>query len=93
MPEYVRSENQWFMEELRQQLDAIDTEILRLMEQRMDICRQIGAIKKQKCLPIYQPEQYRKHLNMLKGATSLNGEFVQQLYDVIHSEALKTQLI
>ena len=80
------------MEELRKELDRIDIEIMNLLAQRMDICKRIGRMKKEKCLPIYQPEQYRKHLEMLKEATSLDKAFVQQMYDVLHSEALKVQI-
>lgn len=80
------------MEELRKELDRIDIEILKLMEERMRVCSELGRIKKAKRLAIYQPEQYRKHLEMLKDATSLDKAFVQQLYDVIHSEALKVQI-
>lgn len=80
------------MEELRKELDRIDIEILKLLSERMDICKNIGKIKKTRCLPIYQPEQYRKHLEMLKDATELDKAFVQQMYDVIHSEALKVQI-
>lgn len=79
------------MEELRKELDRIDIEIMKLLAQRMEVCKKIGKIKEKKCLPIYQPEQYRKHLEMLKEATQLDKAFVQQMYDVIHSEALKVQ--
>jgi len=58
----------------------------------MRICAELGKIKKTKCLPIYQPEQYRKHLEMLKEVTDMDKAFVQQIYDVIHSEALKVQI-
>jgi len=81
------------MEELRNELDRIDLEMMTLLEQRMEICKQIGKIKKAKCLPIYQPEQYRRHLELLKNSTkNLDRAFVQQLYDVIHSEALRVQI-
>lgn len=80
------------MEELRKELDRIDIEIMKLLSQRMEVCRKIGRIKKDKCLPIYQPEQYRNHLEMLKETTGLDKAFVQQMYDVIHSEALKVQI-
>jgi len=80
------------MEELRKELDRIDIEILKLLETRMQVCKELGKIKKAKSLPVYQPDQYRRHLEMLKEATQLDKAFVQQMYDVIHSEALKVQI-
>ena len=40
------------MDELRTQIDAIDADLLRLFEQRMDVSAQIGAYKKAHGLPV-----------------------------------------
>lgn len=39
---------------LRAQIDEIDSEILRLFTERMDVCRQVGEFKKNNNLPVMQ---------------------------------------
>ena len=41
------------MKKLREQIDAIDTKILKLYEERMDVVRAIGEYKMQNNLPFY----------------------------------------
>ena len=41
------------MKKLREQIDAIDTKILKLYEERMDVVRAIGEYKMENNLPFY----------------------------------------
>ena len=40
------------LEELREQLDSTDKEIMRLFSERMDISKEIGAVKKRDAIPV-----------------------------------------
>ncbi len=50
------------LNELRQEIDKIDDELVRLFGQRMDVAAQISDYKKEKCLPIFQPARERAKL-------------------------------
>lgn len=53
----------------RQQIDAIDEEILRLFQQRMDVAENIAAYKKEHHLPILQAGREREKLATLSAQT------------------------
>ncbi len=48
--------------DLRNQIDTIDDELVRLFTQRMDVAAQIADVKKQGNLPIYVPTREREKL-------------------------------
>jgi len=45
------------LDDLRKQIDALDTELLRLLNQRADLVHEIGVLKKEQGLQIYAPER------------------------------------
>ena len=45
------------LDELRQKIDQIDTELLRLLNERADVVHEVGEIKKRDGLQIYAPER------------------------------------
>ncbi|NPB07703.1 MAG: prephenate dehydratase [Aquificae bacterium] len=47
------------LEELRREIDHIDEEILRLLNERAKLAKKIGEIKKEKGLPVHVPERER----------------------------------
>jgi chorismate mutase/prephenate dehydratase len=50
------------LNELREKIDGIDAELVRLFAQRMDIAAQIGDYKKERNMPIYVPAREREKL-------------------------------
>lgn len=50
------------LEEYRKQIDAVDDEIVRLFQQRMDIAADIAQYKKSQGLPVLQPAREREKL-------------------------------
>ena len=58
------------LSKLRQEIDQIDQEMLRLFEQRMDVAKQVGAYKKEQGLPVFVPDRekavLKSRLNALK---------------------------
>ena len=61
------------LKDYRQQLDGIDTQILRLFSERMDIAAKIGAYKKSQGLPVLDVRREREKLNAI-AAQSREGE-------------------
>lgn len=79
------------LEDHRQKIDSIDTEIIRLLNERADIVHEIGMIKKQNGLEIYAPEREEKLLRSLvaKGEGGrLPAESIRAIYREIMSAAL-----
>lgn len=82
------------LETYRQQIDTIDTKILRLLAQRAELSQKIGAYKHHHNLPIYQPE--RRNILLLDRQEQakkiwLSPIFIQDLRNRIHQESLHLQ--
>ncbi|MBR3529691.1 MAG: bifunctional 3-deoxy-7-phosphoheptulonate synthase/chorismate mutase type II [Bacteroidales bacterium] len=82
------------LQRMREQLDVIDAEILRLLSQRMKISKDIGTIKQAHNMPIYQPHRWQQVLDRQMQAArelGLDEEFVRELTEKIHGESLRMQ--
>ena len=53
------------LEEIRERLDLCDKKIVSVLEERMDIIKEIMVYKKENGLPILQPEQEKTQRKML----------------------------
>ena len=53
------------LSDYRKKIDSIDEELVRLFEERMAVASQIAAVKKEKKLPIYDPERERDKLEQV----------------------------
>lgn len=53
------------LEEIRERLDLCDKKIVSVLEERMDIIKEIMVYKKENGLPILQPEQEERQRKML----------------------------
>jgi chorismate mutase / prephenate dehydratase len=53
------------LQNLRNKIDHIDTQLLTLLNERMDVVKQIGELKKSNNALIYRPERERSILNRL----------------------------
>lgn len=82
------------MQHLREELDMIDSQILTLLSQRMKISSNIGGIKRQHNMSIFQPERWQQVLDkqIAEGqALGLDSQFVKEITEKIHSESLRQQ--
>lgn len=79
--------------ELRQRIDAIDGELLKLLNERTTIAREIGVIKNRESLPIYSPDREIKLLRSLVGRSEgpLRPEAIRAIYREIMSAALAVE--
>ncbi len=68
---------------LRKKVDEIDEEILRFLKERMEVCKSIGAIKREHGIPIrdYQRED-EVYTNVVRKASELelNPHKVKAIY-------------
>ncbi len=88
------TEEKLSMDVFRQKISTIDAQLLDLLEERMNVARQIDAYKKENNIPIVQQEQWNKVLAKAveKGATKdLSDGFIVQFLNTIHQESIRHQ--
>lgn len=83
------------LEGLRQQIDTIDSELLDLLNRRMEVSRSIGRYKKEHRMPVFQVERHdsmmRARMEEARGL-GMNPEFVHKVLSAIHEESVRTQI-
>lgn len=70
------------LEDLRKEIDECDSEIIRLLKRRMEISREIGKIKKENNLPLYDGKREEALMEKLEGMSSeiLSKETIDNIY-------------
>lgn len=58
------------LDDLRQRIDRVDAELVRLFEERMELSRRVGACKKERGLPVFDPARERELLDDRTGRLS-----------------------
>ncbi len=73
------------LQELRQKIDAIDEEMIRLFCQRMEVSKAIGAYKKERNLPIFVPEREQEKLLDIADRAGELSDYAVKLYETVFS--------
>lgn len=76
-------------------LDEIDNDLMRLISKRMQIAREIGEIKREKWLTVFQPFRYKEVMERYAADSALHSldvEAMKDIFEVIHSESIRQQL-
>ncbi len=78
------------LDDIRQRIDTVDTELLRLLSERADLVHEIGVIKKKDGLAIYAPEREEAVFQRLQKMNSgrLPEKSLRAIYREIMSAAL-----
>lgn len=84
------------IEELRSRIDVIDDQLVRLLNVRVACAVEVGRLKHESGLPIYQPEREAQVLNSVRNsATDLAGpltaEAVVRIFERIIDEARRAE--
>lgn len=78
------------LEEIRRRIDALDTELLRLLSERADLVHEVGVLKKKEGISIYAPEReeavFQRLLKLNTGR--LPEKSIRAIYREIMSAAL-----
>ncbi|HBF88193.1 MAG TPA: 3-deoxy-7-phosphoheptulonate synthase [Bacteroidales bacterium] len=78
----------------RDQIDSIDSQLLQLLSQRMNVVREIGKYKKYNNVTVFQIRRWQKIIEtrMLEGKKiGLSEKFIAQLLELIHKESIQEQ--
>lgn len=82
------------MTSLRNTVDEIDDEILDLLRRRMNLATEMGELKRNHQVSTLQPSRWQEVLSSRLAAARKKGlseEFVSQVYQIIHEEAIRLQ--
>ncbi len=82
------------LEELRDKIDVMDTALLEMISERMNVAREIGRYKKENNMTILQVERWNEILTTRLQAglnKELTSDFVVKLYALIHDESIRQQ--
>ena len=79
----------------RDKLDMIDNEIISLLAKRAGVVREIGRIKKEKGLTVFQPFRYKEIMERCTALCEkydLDAAVVKDIFETIHAESVRQQL-
>ncbi|HEX5097848.1 MAG TPA: chorismate mutase [Polyangiaceae bacterium] len=77
------------LDELRRQIDQVDTRLLELIHERVRLVLQVGAYKARHGLAIYDPERERRMLERLTALAKppLEPDTVRRIYERLIDES------
>jgi chorismate mutase len=86
------------IDELRRRIDVVDDQLLRLLNVRVACALEIGRLKHDAGLPIYDPEREKQVLAMVRDAATklagpLEAEAVVRIFERIIDEARRAERI
>lgn len=81
------------LEELRNMLDQIDSQIVELYQKRMDVCEQVGEYKVQEGRKVYDRQREKEKLSdvMSRVEGEFNKKGIRELYEQLMSMSRKLQ--
>lgn len=80
---------------LREQIDALDNNLVELLSNRMNICRKIGCYKKEHNMTVLQANRYKEIIDKRGAQGELFGmdlEFVKHIFELVHEESVRQQM-
>ena len=81
--------------EMRGHISQVDWKIIQDLAERMKWVQRIGKLKERHGIPVLQIDRWEMLLedHMARAVElGLNGEFVKSVFELIHTQAVKTQL-
>jgi chorismate mutase len=82
------------LEDLRKDIDRVDEVLVRLLNERARCACEIGKIKKEQNVEIYQPEREKQVLDHVKSVAAegpLEPEAIARLFERIMDEARRLE--
>lgn len=83
------------IDHLRQVMDSMDAEIIDLLSKRKNIGKELGLLKKENNMPIFQPERWREIVDSRSTWGKKNEfteEFILRIFEIIHEDSIKRQM-
>jgi len=83
------------IDEIRQEIDRLDYELLRIFNERASLALAIGEIKKEKGIPVYDPEREKLIFDKVKTANPgpLEDGAIVRLFERVIDESRRLERI
>jgi chorismate mutase-like protein len=81
------------LDALRRRIDAVDQRILELLHERVRLVVAVGEYKRQRGLPVYDPERERALLERLGGAAQppLDAPTIRRIFERLVDESRRIE--
>lgn len=79
------------LQDLRENIDQINHELVRLLIQRKNISYEIGKIKKDMKIPIYDPSREKTIFDKLNKKYPNDYQYLIPIFEIIIQESRKSQ--
>ena len=81
------------LDELRKEIDAVDAEIVKLFEKRMEISEHIATYKQQAGIPVRDEAREKEKILKVQNLThtEFNRKHIEELYTVLMALSRKLQ--
>lgn len=82
------------MARIRHILDEVDDELIQLLAHRMQLVRELGQLKKEENLSVLQFDRWNQVVERMTASAQKQGldlDFVRQILNCLHSEAIRVQ--
>lgn len=83
------------LQNLREQIDRIDTELVEMYKRRMDVSKEIGKYKKEHSMPVVQESRYDDLIKSRVAAAvqmGMSADFMKTILQAIHEESVRQQI-
>lgn len=83
------------IDEIRAEIDSIDDDLLRIFNRRAELALQIGHLKKQLDLPIYDPEREKRIFTKMAANNPgpLDNNAIKRLFERVIDESRSLERI
>jgi chorismate mutase len=91
----INNSSQQDIEQIRQILDSMDAEVVDILGKRMELVLQLGKIKLENNMPIYQADRWREIVESRTQwgkSNKLDAAFIHKLFELIHDKSIATQI-
>lgn len=77
------------IDQIRERIDALDRELLRIFNERASLALEIGELKKDLALPIYDPSREKRIFDAMSAANPgpLENEAIVRLFERVIDES------
>jgi chorismate mutase len=82
------------LDQFRQEIDALDLQIIEALGKRFEVCRQVAQFKKKENIPMMQPErvkEVKQRRQELGAKYSIDPDFMLNLYSLIIQESCRIE--
>jgi chorismate mutase len=83
------------IDHIRKEIDRLDNELLRIFNERAALALQIGEIKKQRGLPVYDPDREKRIFDRMQAANPgpLEDNAIVRLFERVIDESRRLERI